>query len=234
MSNYPVHQVPSVKWWSSRFKGVEPPWTNVKLPCTPSSLKRWFKQVQKGWSTPNYPKLMSNYTVHPVPSVKWWSSRFEGVEPQSNGGSSRFERVQPSRTHVKVPCTPSSFSQTVIRAGSKGLIHPELMSNYPVQPVPSVKWWSSRFEGIETPRTHVKPPWTPDSLSQTVVQAGSKGLNHPELMSNYAVNQIPSVKRRFELIWKGWTTLNSCQTTLYTRFPQSNGGSSWFEGVEPP
>ena len=79
-------------------------------------------------------------------------------------------------------------------------------------------------------------PWrpAPDSLSQTVVRASLKGLKHPELLSNHPEHQIPSVKRWFEQVRRGWTTPNWCQTTLYTRFPQSNGGSSWFGGVENP
>ena len=166
----------------------------------------------------NHPKLMSNYPVHQVPSVKWWSSR--------------FERVEPPRTNVKLPCTPGLLSQMVVQAGSKGLTrttpnscqttlytrflqsnggrasskglnHPELMSSYPNTRFPQSNGGSSRFEGVEPPQTHVKLPCTPCSLSQTVVRAGSKGLNHPKLMSNYPVHPVPSVKQWFELVRRG-------------------------------
>ena len=64
-------------------------------------------------------------------SLGWFNSS----EPAHAGtvlyyGSNRFGRVELPQPHVKLPCTPGSLSQTVVRAGSKGLNHPELMSNY--------------------------------------------------------------------------------------------------------
>ena len=124
MSYYPVHPVFSDKWW---FEGVQPPRshlepirTPVKLPCTPRSLSQ--TMVQTGSREMNLPKLMSYYPVHPVLSDKWW---FEGVQlPRSH--------LEPIRTPVKLPCTPGSLSQMVVREGSKELNHPEVIWNQPV------------------------------------------------------------------------------------------------------
>ena len=84
----------------------------------------------------NHPELMSYYPVHPVPSVKRWVEQVRTTLksqttlytwfPQSRGGSSRFEGVEPPQTHVKLPCTPRSLSQMVVREGSKELNHPEV------------------------------------------------------------------------------------------------------------
>ena len=67
--------------------------------------------------------------------------------PQSSGVSSKFEGVEPPQTRVILPCTPGSLSQMVVREGSKELNHSELMSNYPVHPVPSVKLWFKQVRG---------------------------------------------------------------------------------------
>ena len=137
MLYYPVHPVFSDKRW---FEGVEPPrshleptLTYLKLPCTPGSPSQMV--VREGSKELNHPELMSYYPVHPVPSFKWW---FEKVRrgstiprsfgtnpnlcqttlyirfPQSSGVSSRFEGVEPTHTHVKLTCTPRSFSQMVV------------------------------------------------------------------------------------------------------------------------
>ena len=110
---------------------------------------------------------------------------------------------------LKLPCTPGSPSQMVVRAGSKELNLPKLISNYPAHPVPSVKWW---FEKVRKSCT------TPNSCQTT--------LYTPFPQSNGG-------SRRFEGVEPFGTNLNLSQTTLYTQFPQSNGGSRRFERVEP-
>ena len=216
---------------------------------------------------------MLYYPVHPVLSDKRW---FDVVQPHRS-------HLEPTRTPVKLPCTPGSPIQMVAQESSKELNHPELMSYDPVHPVPSFKRWleqvrrgwttpksfgtnpnlcqttlyirfpqssgvSSRFKGVEPPRSHLEPtrtpvklPCTPGSPIQMVAQESSKELNHPELMSYDPVHPVPSFKRWLEQVRRGWTTPKSfgtnpnlCQTTLYIRFPQSSGVSSRFKGVEPP
>ena len=129
------------------------------------------------------------------------------------------------RTHVKLPCTPGSEPvRTIAQHRQRGtsnyrvcelvrrLKHPELISNYPVHPVPS------RHEKLSYDPCLEAAGLVP-CYSQTMVRAGSKGLNHHELMSNYPVHQVPSVKRWFKLVRRGWTTPNSCQTTIKLPHP---------------
>ena len=76
----------------------------------------------------------------------------------------------------------------------------------------------------------MKLPYSPGFLNRTVVQAGSGGLNYPELLRNYPTGQVSSVK----LVQKDWTIPNTCETTLQARFPRSFSGSSRFSRTELP
>ena len=51
---------------------------------------------------------------------------------------------------------------------------------------------------LEPPRTHEKLFYDPCSLRSSVVQGGSVGLNHLELMRNYPMIVISSGAQRFE------------------------------------
>ena len=150
----------------------------------------------------------------------------------------------------------------MVRAGSVWLNYPELVWNYPIGKVSSVKLWfekvqkdwttpnswettlqarfprsysgSSSFRRIKPPRTPEKLPYRPGFLSQTVVRAGSEGLNYHELVRNYPVGLVSSIVQWFEQVQKDWTTPNSWEPTLQARFPQSNCGSSKFRRIELP
>ena len=65
---------------------------------------------------------------------------------------------EPPRTHVKLSCRLGSISQTVVRAGSKGLNHQVKISCRPGSLIRSNSG-SSRFEGTEPPRTQVMLPY---------------------------------------------------------------------------
>ena len=83
------------------------------------------------------------------------------------------------------------------------------------------RWWTTQNSCQTTlytqfPQSNSGSSWFEGVEHQFgVVRAVSDGLNHPKLMSNYPVHPVPSVKQRFKLVWRGWTTLNSCQTTLF-------------------
>ena len=70
------------------------------------------------------------------------------------------------QTHVTLPYM-QGFCQTVVEVSLEPLNQPKHMPHY------SVCIGSSRFEAFEPPRTHVKRSSWLDSLSQTVVRAGS-------------------------------------------------------------
>ena len=75
----------------------------------------------------------------------------------------------------------------MVQVGSNGVNHPELMLIY-------VKLSCS--------------------LSQRMVRAGLKKFNPHELMWNYPVSYVPSVKQKSEQVQKDWITSNSCETIL--------------------
>ena len=163
--------------------------------------------VREGSKELNLPELMLYYPVHPVLSDK---RCFDVVQPPRS-------HLEPPRTHVVLPCTSGSLRQTVVRCGSttpKSFgTNPYLSQTTLYTRFPQSNGGSRRFKRVEPPRTNVILPCTPGSLIQTMVRAGSKGLNNPEviwnppqLMSNYSVHPVP----------------------------QSSGVSSRFEGVEPP
>ena len=57
------------------------------------------------------------------------------------------------------------------------------------------------FGNVEPSRTHEKLPYDPCSLWSSVVQAGSVGLNHSELMTNCPMIVISSGAQRFQEVW---------------------------------
>ena len=73
-------------------------------------------------------------------------------------GSNRFGGVEPPLQYCTVV---HGGSVGVVRAGSKGFNCPELITNYPVHQIPSVKRW---LEGVEPPLIYVKLLCTPGSL----------------------------------------------------------------------
>ena len=97
-----------------------------------------------------------------------WEIILWSLFPLELSGSRRFGRVEPSRTHVKL----------LRRHGSV------------------LYYGSNRFGRVEPPRTHEKLSYDPCSLWSSVVQGGSVGLNHPELMRNYPMVLVPCGLRR--------------------------------------
>ena len=178
-----------------RFERVEPHRTHVILPCTPGSLSQMVvRECSKGL---NHPEVIWNLKLTCTPGSP------------TCGGTRRFERVEPHRTHVILPCTPGSLSQMVVRECSKELNHPEVIWNLKLTCTPGSPTCGGkrRFERVDPHRTHVIPPCTPGSLSQMVVRECLKGLNHPEviwnqpeLMSNYSEHQVTPVKPWFEQV----------------------------------
>ena len=61
---------------------------------------------------------------------------------------------------------------------------------------PVLYYGSNMFGRVQPPRTHEKLSYDPCSLWSSVVQGGSVGLNHPELMRNYPMVLVPCGLRR--------------------------------------
>ena len=204
---------------STPLKQLEPPWTDV-LPLQTSSnhcLNEETGFYRVVWHEFGVVQPLCTSLNHCIwlmePGVQGKTTLYTQF-PQSNGGSSRFERVQAPRTNVKLPqtydklaCTPHSFSQMMVEQVRTGWTTPNSCQTMLYIQFHQSNGGLSWFEGVEPPRTHVKLRCTSSSTSQTLVQEGSKWFNHPKLMSNYP-------------------TPGSLSQTVV--------GSSWFERVEPP
>ena len=150
MRNYPVILVPSRAQWfeqvwkswttpnscqlqpqvwfrvlsygSNSFGRVEPPRMHVKFHRRPGFL--WFEQVRKSWTTPNS-----------------WEIILRSLFPLELRGSTRFGRVEPPRTHVKLHWRRGFTCWTMVQTGSEELNHPELMSSSTAGLVSCVELW---------------------------------------------------------------------------------------------
>ena len=86
------------------------PRTHERLSCDSSSL--WCSVVRVGLVGLNHPDVMSSFTTGLYPCVYY-----------------SFRRVEPLRTHEKVPYDPCFLWSSVVRRSSVGLSHPELVSS---------------------------------------------------------------------------------------------------------
>ena len=99
---------------------------------------------------------------------------------------------------------------------------------------PVLYYGSNRFGRVEPPRTHEKLSYDPCSLWSWMVNRGSVGLYHSELMSSSTAGLGSCVVLWFEHVQKSSTTPNSWEIILWSLFPLELSGSRRFGWVEPP
>ena len=92
----------------------------------------------------------------------------------------RFGRVEPPRTHVKLHHRSGSLPCAMVREGSVGLNHPELMSSSTTGLVPCPVLWFEQVGRVEPPRTHVK-------------------LNHNEFTVKHSTVNLSMISSRYSV-----------------------------------
>ena len=140
--------------------GLEPPWTHVKLLPRPGFVCCNINQTGS-----EYLELpQTDVKLHHMPGILWFKQvRMSRTTPNSweiillsleLSGSSKFGRVEPPRSHVKLHLRADVVCCNMIQTGLEELNHPKLMRNYPMILVPSRTQY--RFERVEPPQTREK------------------------------------------------------------------------------
>ena len=121
--------------------------------------------VQRGSVGLNHLKVMWNVATSIVSTVIYW-----------------FDKVQKSRTHVKLHHRSGLLCCAMVQTGSEQLNNPELMRDYLRSLFPLVLSGSLRFAMVEPHQTSDNLYHRSGSLCCATVWAGSKQLNYPELV----------------------------------------------------
>ena len=113
-----------------------------------SCVEQWFEQFRKSWTTPNacqvppqagFPVVRTGSEIWTTPNS--WEIILWSMFPLELRGSTRFGRVEPPRTHVKLHWRHGFMCWNTVRTGSEELNHPELMSSSTAGLVSCVELW---------------------------------------------------------------------------------------------